>query len=64
MLKRLWMKNPYLQIEVDEHSSDVGVITRIEAVINSLGKTVTTDKTIDYYHSKIVHKNQNLKKES
>jgi len=29
---------PYLNIEVDEHSSDVGVITRIEAFINSLGK--------------------------
>lgn len=27
---------PYLNIEVDEHSSDVGVITRVEAFINSL----------------------------
>ena len=27
---------PYLQIEVDEHSSKVGVITRIEAFLNSL----------------------------
>jgi len=27
---------PYLNIEVDEHSSDVGVITRLEAFINSL----------------------------
>lgn len=61
-VKEIMDEKPYLQIEVDEHSSDVGVITRIEAFINSLGKTVTTDKTIDYYHSKIVHKNQNLKK--
>lgn len=27
---------PYLQIEVDEHFSNVGVITRIEAFLNSL----------------------------
>ena len=27
---------PYLNIEVDEHSSDVGVITRVEAFVNSL----------------------------
>lgn len=29
---------PYLNIEVDEHSSDVGIITRLEAFINSLEK--------------------------
>ena len=29
---------PYLNIEVDEHSSDVGVITRVEAFVNSLQK--------------------------
>ncbi|WP_157067316.1 acyl-CoA dehydratase activase [Desulfosarcina cetonica] len=27
---------PYLNIEVDEHASDVGVITRLEAFVNSL----------------------------
>ena len=27
---------PYLYIEVDEHSSPVGVITRLEAFIHSL----------------------------
>ena len=27
---------PYLNIEVDEHSSDVGIITRLEAFINSI----------------------------
>ena len=31
----MWDK-PYLQIEVDEHFSNVGVITRIEAFLNSL----------------------------
>lgn len=29
---------PYLNIEVDEHSSGVGVITRVEAFVNSLNK--------------------------
>lgn len=31
-------KKPYLQIEVDEHFSKVGVITRVEAFLNSLSK--------------------------
>jgi hypothetical protein len=30
---------PYLAIEVDEHSSGVGVMTRVEAFVNSLEKT-------------------------
>ena len=33
---------PYLQIEVDEHFSRVGVITRIEAFLNSLSHRETT----------------------
>ncbi len=32
---------PYLNIEVDEHSSDVGVITRVEAFVNSLRQAAT-----------------------
>ena len=31
---------PYLEIEIDEHSSDVGAITRLEAFLDSL-KNVT-----------------------
>lgn len=31
---------PYLAIEVDEHSSGVGVITRVEAFVNSLEKNI------------------------
>ncbi len=31
-------EKPYLNIEVDEHSSSVGVATRVEAFINSLNK--------------------------
>jgi len=32
---------PYLNVEVDEHSSRVGVITRVEAFVNSLNNSVT-----------------------
>ena len=42
MLSHLFKKEmgdkPYLQIEVDEHFSKVGVVTRIEAFLNSLSK--------------------------
>jgi predicted CoA-substrate-specific enzyme activase len=34
---------PYLNIEVDEHSSGVGVITRIEAFINSISRIPVSD---------------------
>lgn len=37
---------PYLNIEVDEHASDVGVITRVEAFVNSLKGARTSDKEI------------------
>ena len=30
-------ERPYLEVEVDEHSSDAGVITRCEAFLDSLG---------------------------
>lgn len=35
---------PYLHIEVDEHSSKVGVITRVEAFIHSLENHVSKDE--------------------
>lgn len=35
---------PYLHIEVDEHSSSVGVITRLEAFVNSLDNYDPTEK--------------------
>ena len=42
MLSHLFKKEmgdkPYLQIEVDEHFSKVGIVTRIEAFLNSLSK--------------------------
>lgn len=42
---------PYLNIEVDEHASDVGVTTRIEAFIESV-KNKTTQNTISFEKSK------------
>ena len=36
---------PYLHIEVDEHSSEVGIITRVEAFVNSLEKIKPTNAT-------------------
>ena len=40
---------PYLQIEVDEHFSKVGIITRIEAFLNSLShrKSIPISKNFD-----------------
>ena len=38
MFKEEMGEKPYLQIEVDEHFSKVGVITRIEAFLNSLSR--------------------------
>lgn len=36
--KEIMEDKPYLSIEVDEHSSSVGVVTRVEAFVNSLNK--------------------------
>lgn len=53
---------PYLHIEIDEHSSGVGIITRVEAFINSL-KNIETKEADDMeeYLKKIVCKNVNIK---
>ena len=54
---------PYLNIEVDEHFSSVGVLTRVEAFVNSLkseevGKDET--KTLKQYSESVVHKATNI----
>ncbi len=52
---------PYLNIEVDEHASDVGVITRLEAFVNSLHKkTVTTAHDPQPYSKAIGHSPVNI----
>jgi predicted nucleotide-binding protein (sugar kinase/HSP70/actin superfamily) len=52
---------PYLHIEVDEHSSGVGVITRVEAFINSLNSLqVKEAEPIESYTNKIIHNKTNI----
>jgi len=36
---------PYLEIEIDEHSSDVGAVTRLEAFLDSLRNVSVSDKS-------------------
>jgi hypothetical protein len=53
---------PYLHIEIDEHSSGVGIITRVEAFINSL-KNIKVKQASDIktYLGSITHKETNIK---
>ncbi|WMJ83210.1 acyl-CoA dehydratase activase [Oscillospiraceae bacterium LTW-04] len=53
---------PYLHIEIDEHSSGVGIITRVEAFINSL-KNINTKHAanIQTYVNSIEHSETNIK---
>jgi predicted CoA-substrate-specific enzyme activase len=52
----------YLHIEIDEHSSCVGIITRIEAFINSI-KNIKVQKASDIqtYIDGVVHEETNIK---
>ena len=53
---------PYLHIEVDEHTSGVGVITRLEAFVNSLRNLdAKTARYVDPDHKKVVRKDENIK---
>jgi predicted nucleotide-binding protein (sugar kinase/HSP70/actin superfamily) len=53
---------PYLHIEIDEHSSGVGIITRVEAFINSL-KNIKVKQASDIktYLGSMTHKETNIK---
>ena len=54
---------PYLHIEIDEHSSSVGIVTRVEAFINSL-KNIENKQASDIntYVKGIDHRDTNIKK--
>jgi predicted CoA-substrate-specific enzyme activase len=53
---------PFLNIEVDEHASGVGVTTRLEAFVNSLSGTgVKAAREMEYYQKKVTHKAVNIK---
>lgn len=48
MVRQEMGEKPYLQIEVDEHFSKVGVITRIEAFLNSLSHLAAKPLPVDF----------------
>lgn len=55
---------PYLNIEVDEHFSSVGVLTRVEAFVNSLKAEWVQNAeniTLKEYSDRVVHKDVNIK---
>ncbi|MCB2227134.1 MAG: hypothetical protein KQH53_10700 [Desulfarculaceae bacterium] len=39
--RRIMHGKPFLEIEIDEHSADVGAITRLEAFLDSIGNVTT-----------------------
>lgn len=51
---------PYLQVEVDEHFSKVGVITRIEAFLNSLENRPTEPLPENFEIRNVAHKHANI----
>ena len=52
---------PYLHIEVDEHSSGVGVATRVEAFVNSIeNREPQKSDSIAVYQNRIEHKEENI----
>lgn len=52
---------PYLHIEVDEHSSGVGVVTRVEAFVNSLASLKPQPaKAVLGYQAQVTHKDENI----
>lgn len=53
-------EKPYLQVEVDEHFSKVGVITRIEAFLNSLEHRTADPLPADYDFQRVAHKKSNI----
>ena len=66
MLSHLFKKEmgdkPYLQIEVDEHFSKVGVVTRIEAFLNSLSKREAKVLLADFQMDQVTIRKTNIQK--
>lgn len=64
-IKRELSGKPYLHLEVDEHSSKVGIITRVEAFVNSLNNLknkdiIKTEENIDVYKKDIKSIEENI----
>ena len=49
---------PYLNIEIDEHSSEVGIITRLEAFVNSIRTLETSTADAVESYSEPVHRSE------
>nr|WP_321258420.1 acyl-CoA dehydratase activase [uncultured Pseudodesulfovibrio sp.] len=61
--KEIMGNKPYLTIEVDEHSSSVGVITRVEAFVNSLDKGNNRHASLPKEHLKKLDKTVDINSE-
>ena len=60
--KEIMGNKQYLNIEIDEHASKIGVATRIEAFVNSLKvNKEAAPKDLNYYIRKINYKKVNIK---
>ncbi len=46
--KRTMGDKPYLQLEIDEHSADAGMVTRLEAFIDSIKNAKTRSEAVSY----------------
>lgn len=60
--KEIMGDKPFLNIEIDEHASTIGVTTRIEAFVNSLKVSQTKEsKSTAHYLGKVNYKSLNIK---
>ncbi len=60
--RELMNGKPYLNIEVDEHSSSVGVITRLEAFVNSINTIpAETAEDMEAYPCRVTHADAHIK---
>jgi hypothetical protein len=50
--KRIMGDKPYLQLEIDEHSADAGMITRLEAFLDSIKNAKPEKRSLQYRTSK------------
>ncbi len=52
---------PYLEIEIDEHSADAGVVTRIEAFLDSIrGRNLAPQKPVKPYRKAVKPEDQRI----
>jgi predicted CoA-substrate-specific enzyme activase len=59
--KKVMGDKPYLQLEIDEHSADAGMITRLEAFIDSIKNAKSEKEDVQYKTSKFAMKGERRK---